>query len=100
MVGFVHRVVANGGQPFPTKDTEMPSSETKVTGLSVEQRLWTVRDVANFLGVSLSWVYHRAERGELPHLRIGGLLRFNPISIREFATAQSTDVSPPTRMGG
>jgi excisionase family DNA binding protein len=44
--------------------------------------LWTADDVASFLKVSRSWVYHRAESGQLPYLRVGGLIRFQPDEIR------------------
>jgi excisionase family DNA binding protein len=47
--------------------------------------LWDANDVARYLKVSRSWVYHRAEAGLLPYLRIGGLLRFDPVAIRSFA---------------
>jgi excisionase family DNA binding protein len=47
--------------------------------------LWDVRDVARFLKVSRSWVYQRAEAGLLPCLRVGGLLRFDPATIRSTA---------------
>jgi excisionase family DNA binding protein len=47
--------------------------------------LWDVRDVAAYLKVSRSWVYHRAEAGTLPCLRIGALVRFEPDEIRAFA---------------
>ncbi len=50
-----------------------------------EESLWTANDVATYLKVSRSWVYHRAEAGELPHVRVGGLLRFVPTAIREYA---------------
>jgi excisionase family DNA binding protein len=49
------------------------------------QPLWDARDVAAFLKVSRSWVYHQAEAGTLPCLRIGGLLRFDAQKIRELA---------------
>jgi excisionase family DNA binding protein len=52
---------------------------------SAAESLWTANDVATFLRVSRSWVYHRAEAGELPCLRIGGLVRFDPEAIRAFA---------------
>lgn len=51
--------------------------------------LWDAQDVARFLKVSRSWVYHRAEAGELPCLRIGGLLRFDPQAIHAFARGAS-----------
>lgn len=44
--------------------------------------LWDANDVAEYLKVSRSWVYHRAESGQLPHVRVGGLLRFDPTTIR------------------
>jgi hypothetical protein len=44
--------------------------------------LWTAEDVALFLKTSRSWVYHRAQAGRLPCLKIGGLLRFDPVAIR------------------
>ena len=52
--------------------------------------LWTWREVARALKVSRSWVYAKAERGELPSLRVGGLLRFDPTEIRRFATSSPT----------
>jgi excisionase family DNA binding protein len=51
---------------------------------SSPEPLWTVEVVARYLRVSRSWVYHRAEAGELPCLRIGGLLRFDPEAVRTF----------------
>jgi excisionase family DNA binding protein len=47
--------------------------------------LWDANDVARYLKVSRSWVYHRAEAGLLPYLRVGALLRFEPNAIRNFA---------------
>ena len=52
--------------------------------------LWTWREVARALKVSRSWVYAKAERGELPSLRVGGLLRFDPTEVRRFATSAPT----------
>jgi len=49
------------------------------------ERLWTVADVATYLRVSRSWVYHRAAAGLLPCLRFGALLRFEPRAIRTYA---------------
>jgi predicted DNA-binding transcriptional regulator AlpA len=49
---------------------------------STPEPLWDVHDVSRFFKSSRSWVYHRAEGGELPCIRIGGLLRFDPQAIR------------------
>ena len=50
--------------------------------------LWTVADVAAYLRVSRSWVYHRSAAGLLPCLRVGALVRFDPDAIRAYAQGQ------------
>jgi len=54
--------------------------------------LWDANDVARYMKVSRSWVYQRAEAGTLPCLRVGGLVRFDPDTIRAFARG---DLNPP-----
>lgn len=49
------------------------------------EALWSPKDVARYFQCSRSWVYMKAESGELPCLRIGGLLRFEPDRIRAWA---------------
>lgn len=49
----------------------------------------TAADVARYLSVSRSWVYHRAEAGELPCLRFGGHLRFRRSDIDRYLEKQS-----------
>jgi len=56
-----------------------------------QDRLWDANDVARYLKVSRSWVYHRAEAGLLPLRRVGGLLRFDPAAIRAFAAGKPVD---------
>jgi excisionase family DNA binding protein len=56
-------------------------------GLDGSETLWDARDVARYLKVSRSWVYQKAEAGQLPYLKVGGLVRFVPERIREFALA-------------
>ena len=51
--------------------------------------LWAAEDVARFLKMSKSWVYHASQRGELPHVRIGASLRFDPSSIRAWLRRRS-----------
>jgi excisionase family DNA binding protein len=64
---------------------ERVSDEVAMSSENDDQRLWDARDVARYFGASRSWVYHQAESGMLPHVRIGGLLRFHPDEIRAFA---------------
>ncbi|HYD40081.1 MAG TPA: helix-turn-helix domain-containing protein [Anaeromyxobacter sp.] len=53
-----------------------------------DDRLWTVKDVARYLGVSASWVYQHVAAGELPYRRIGGLVRFFPEDVRAYARGE------------
>ena len=39
---------------------------------ALDDRLWDTNDVAKYLKASRSWVYHRAEAGLLPCVRVGG----------------------------
>jgi excisionase family DNA binding protein len=50
--------------------------------------LWTVAEVAAYLRVSRSWVYHRAAAGLLPCMRVGALVRFDPETIRAYVQGQ------------
>jgi excisionase family DNA binding protein len=52
------------------------------------ERLWTVKDVAAYLGFKKSWVYARVDEGVLPHLRIVGRIRFDPDAVRAWALQQ------------
>jgi excisionase family DNA binding protein len=60
----------------------------KTVSFTPSEGLWTVRDLADHLKASRSWVYARAESGELPCIRLGGLLRFNPAAIRKWVEQQ------------
>jgi excisionase family DNA binding protein len=51
-------------------------------GVAEHEKLWTVAEVADYLRMSQSWVYHRAEEGRLPCVRIAGRVRFVPAHVR------------------
>lgn len=54
--------------------------------------LWDANEGARFLKASRSSVYQWAEAGLLPCLRMGGLLRFHPATVRAFARGE---IQPP-----
>jgi excisionase family DNA binding protein len=53
--------------------------------MDTTDKLWTAKQVADYLNVSRSWVYQHAENGTLPRLQIGALVRFDPAAIRAYA---------------
>jgi excisionase family DNA binding protein len=67
----------------PTQIFEPRDRRPAVSVVGERDALWDANDVARYLKVSRSWVYHRAEAGLLPCIRVGGLLRFDPVAIRE-----------------
>ena len=67
-------------------------TKTKDAAPDAAEELWDANDVARYLKVSRSWVYQRAEAGPLPCLRVGGLIRFDPETVRAFARGE---VQPP-----
>ncbi len=63
-------------------------TKAKDRPVDTTDELWDANDVARYLKVSRSWVYQRAEAGRLPCLRVGGLVRFNPDTVRAFARGE------------
>jgi excisionase family DNA binding protein len=55
------------------------------TAEQLRNRLWDAREAAGFLKVSRSWIYARVERDEMPYIRVGGLIRFVPSQLRDWA---------------
>ena len=51
--------------------------------------LWTAPDVARYLRSSLSFVYKASESGQIPCLRVGSMLRFDPEVVRAFARGET-----------
>lgn len=58
-----------------------------VTGAKPEPLL-TVREVSERLGVPVSWVYSKAESGELPSFKVGRYRRFETSEVEEWLLAQ------------
>ena len=44
-------------------------------------RYCTVKQLAEMLGVPVSQVYRKTREGELPHIRIGKYIRFDPDEV-------------------
>lgn len=57
------------------------------------ESLWTVKQTAAYLQMSPSWVYRRTEAGEIPHAKLGGVIRYLPSRVREYAERQAQPAS-------
>ena len=53
--------------------------------MAKDEQLWTVRDCAKYLSMSVSWVYKQVEANAIPHAKLGHSLRFHPARVKEYA---------------
>ncbi len=66
--------------------------------LPPDEMLWTAREVATYLRASISWVYKAAERGELPCIRLGAMLRFDPSAVRAWLGSRAAGTAAIMRL--
>jgi len=71
--------------PEDDSGNQLPASEGSATGMP---RLLTVRELATFLGLHEKTIYDWTARGELPCLRLGNRLRFEPNDVLRWLSAQ------------
>lgn len=67
----------------------------KVRAVSeISDRLWTVQEVSEYLGVSVATLYgwRSAGVGGPPCRRVGARLRYRPQDVREWVASLSTEV--------
>lgn len=62
--------------------------DAKASRQLADDRLWNADDVSRFLSISRSMVYKLQQTGELPSLRIGACVRFEPAVVRAFARGE------------
>ncbi len=55
--------------------------------------LWTVRELAEFLGMSERWVHERTRRDEIPCHRLGTALRFDPNEVQAWLMQRRESVA-------
>ncbi|OJU41475.1 MAG: DNA-binding protein [Microbacterium sp. 69-10] len=65
---------------------------TSESGVRPSEPLWCPRDVAEFLNVSQATLSRwRREKVGPPFLQVGGVYRYNPVTVRAWVTKQETD---------
>jgi excisionase family DNA binding protein len=52
-------------------------------------QLLTVEEVCELLRVKRAWVYTAVNRGELPHVKLAGHLRFQPAALASYIESAS-----------
>ena len=67
--------------------------------MNVLNKLWTISQLAEYLGVAKSWIYDRTRSAgpdTIPHFKIGKYLRFDPES-EEFQAWLKRSFKTPTQ---
>ena len=64
-------------RPRPRSPSPCPNGSASV------QRLFTVDDVASFLNLAKKTVYAMSSAGRIPAIKIGSVLRFDPIELAD-----------------
>lgn len=59
---------------------------------SVEDKIFTVKTLAEYLDVKNQWVYERVRNGEIPHNKLRKFLRFKKSVIDEWFDKQNIPV--------
>jgi excisionase family DNA binding protein len=60
----------------------------QIPPISIDDQLWTVSELARFLGLHTKTVYSWVEQGLVPHYKIGGRVRFDPAEVAQWLSAQ------------
>lgn len=55
-----------------------------MSGPVLDRRLMTAAELAQLLGISLRTLRRHVKSGAIPALRVGRLLRFDPVQIESF----------------
>ena len=58
-----------------------------------DEALLDAKQVARLFKASPSWVYKAAQRGTIPSIHIGALLRFEPKAMREWLAQQRSGLT-------
>ena len=53
--------------------------------------LFAVQQVARILGLHPKTIYAYVERGEMPHYKIGGRIRFDPAQVMKWLQAREVE---------
>jgi len=68
------------------------TGETIASCLRGRRKALTVAELAETLSVSTKSIYKLAKSGRIPYFRIGGSIRFDPVTIANWLEARSIRV--------
>jgi excisionase family DNA binding protein len=90
---FTTRLLPGSGARQATRTTTPTLADLGVL-YSGRDRLLSVSEVAEHLGVSTATVYKICKRGDLPHVRIIDSIRIRPSDVAAFADTRQRQTTP------
>lgn len=81
----MHKHIARADTRMPTAAIDSPAVSPNIVAL-IEGRseAWSARELAKLIGCTGKHIYALAKSGRMPHLRIGGMVRFDPATTAEW----------------
>lgn len=66
--------------PVPSGNERLSVSER----IASSKHALKINELASILGISADTLYKQAQRGDIPSIRIGGLVRFDPRHVADW----------------
>ncbi len=60
----------------------------------MNRKLLSVEELAEYLNVRKSWIYDRTYRNEIPHFKMGRLVRFDLDKVLEWLNGKKRNARP------
>ncbi len=73
------------------KENKSQTNSKQKEGNETKDGLWTVKKVAEYLSLSVYAVYELVYKNEIPYLKIGGSIRFEPEVIKKWVKEKYTE---------
>ena len=61
----------------------------RLEGINREETVFSKKELAEYLGVSASWINERIQRKEIPYIKMGKHVRFNKTQINKWQETYS-----------
>ena len=69
----------------------------KTAALSSSPRLLDIHEAAQYTGVSVTTLYKWVSQRKIPHIKIGRLVKFDPVALDEWIKQQTVMPMPERR---
>jgi excisionase family DNA binding protein len=81
----MHKDIARTVRRLPSAGIDSLAVSPNIVALiEGREQAWSARELAKLIGCTGKHIYALAKSGRMPHLRIGGMVRFDPATTAEW----------------